>query len=61
MSDQHQFSPNNIHRQSSEQVMRISKITSQGKMFLYLYLFKEMYTGNCLGIWGLRGSRPFVI
>ena len=31
-SDQHQFSPNNIHTRSREQVMRISKMITKGKM-----------------------------
>ena len=47
-SDQHQFSPNNIHRLSREMVMRINQMITKEKMhdlllnFLNLSLRKRM-------------------
>ena len=36
-SDQHQFSPNNIHTTSRDQVMRIIKMITRGKMLFIFY------------------------
>ena len=63
-SDQHQFSPNNIHTLSREMVMRINQMTTKEKMrrsFIKLsqLIFKEMYEYQCgefvCGYWGLKG------
>ena len=63
-SDQHQFSPNNIHMLPREMVMRVNKMITKGKMlwsftkFSQLF-FKEMYEGQygefICGYRGLKG------
>ena len=63
-SDQHQFSPKDIHRLSREMVMRINKMINKEKCFdllsnsLYLF-FMEMYRDQfgefVCGYWGFEG------
>ena len=63
-SDQHQFSPNNIHMLPREMIMRVNKMITKEKCFDLLsnslnYFFKEMYEGQygefICGYWGLEG------
>ena len=63
-SDQHQFSPNNIHMLPREMIMRVDKMITKKKCFDLLsnslnYFFKEMYEGQygefICGYWGLKG------
>ena len=63
-SDQHQFSPNDIHRLSRAKSMRINKVITQRKIFDLLsnslnWFLKEMYgdqSGEFVcGYWGLKG------
>ena len=63
-SDQHQFSPNNIHTLSRDYVMRIDKMITKEKMPSSFINFsqlirKEMYGDQfgefVCGYWGLKG------
>ena len=64
-SDQHQFSPNNIHMLPREMIMRVNKMITKKKNALIYYqtlstiFFKEMYEGQygefICGYWGLKG------
>ena len=58
-SNQHQFSPNDIHTLSRDYVTRIDKMIAKEKMpsaFINLsqLIRKEMY-GDQFGYWGLKG------
>ena len=62
--DQHQFSPNDIHNLSRNQVMRINKMINNEKSLDLLSnslntFFKEMYRDQfgefVCGYWGLKG------
>ena len=58
-SDQHQFSPNDIHTLSRDYVTRIDKMITKEKMPSAFINFsqlirKEMY-GDQFGYWGLKG------
>ena len=63
-SDQHQFSPDNIHMLSREMVTRVNQIITKEKMvwsFIKLsqLISKEVYEYQCgefvCGYWGLKG------
>ena len=63
-SDQHQFSPNDIHTMSREKSRRINKMITKRKIFDLLSnslnsFFTEMYgdqSGEFVcGYWGLKG------
>ena len=46
-SDQHQFSPNNIHILLREMIMRVNKMIAKDLLSNSLnYFFKEMYEGQ---------------
>ena len=72
-SDQHQFSPNNIHTLSREKVMKIAKMITKEKMPRSCIKFSQQFlTGNIwrsvwgicmwiLGLKGLKGNGTFVI
>ena len=46
-SDQHQFSPNNIHILPREMIMRVNKMIAKDLLSNSLnYFFKEMYEGQ---------------
>ena len=59
-SDQHQFSPNNIHILPREMIMRVNKMIAKDLLSNSLnYFFKEMYEGQygefICGYRGLKG------
>ena len=41
-SDKHQFSPNDINMQSREEVMRIDKMITKGKMLWSFFKFSQL-------------------
>ena len=65
-SDQHQFSPNNIHTLSRNKVMRINEMITKEKMpRSFIKVPQLILKGNvwrsvwriCMGILGLKGLR----
>ena len=59
-SDQHQFSPTNIHMLPREMIMRVNKMIAKDLLSNSLnYFFKEMYEGQygefICGYRGLKG------
>ena len=65
-SDQHQFSPNNIHTLSRNKVMRINEMITKEKMpRSFIKVSQLILKGNvwrsvwrvCMGILGLQGLR----
>ena len=54
-SDQHQFSPNNIHMLPREMVMRVNKMITKEKMLSSVFKFSQLILkGNVYkSVWGI--------
>ena len=69
-TDKHQFSPYIISMQSREEVMRIDKMITKGKMFRLFFIFSQLIQCRnvqrsvwriCMKILGLKGLNLFDI